>query len=225
MRSVCAGIWSEEETESTGGEDGWSRLGLSEHADGDGWLPGRDRRLGSDRRRGFWEHLARNSRGGGLKVRPREAPCAHCLGVLGVRKARCVCAPTGDLEVESTHALRGGRFTGTAEFMPTPTGSSAWECFWGGVCVCIRVPVHMCAFLKVVCVLVGGLWQLCALHRWYSGYSSVYWESWAPASKGCEVERLCFFLLLFLFLFFPLVFICWRLITLQYWGGFCHTLT
>ena len=143
-----------------------------------------------------------------------------------VRKARCACAPTGDLEVESTHALRDGRFTGTAEFMPTPTGSSAWECFWGGVCVCMRVPVHMCAFLKVVCVLEGGLWQLCALHRWCSGYSSVYWESRAPASKGCEVERLCFFLLLFLFLFFfPLVFISWRLITLQYCGGFCHTLT
>ena len=29
----------------------------------------------------------------------------------------------------------------------------------------------------------------------------------------------------FLFLFFPFIFISWRLITLQYYSGFCHTLT
>ena len=33
---------------------------------------------------------------------------------------------------------------------------------------------------------------------------------------------LCFF---FFFFFFPFIFISWRLITLQYCSGFCHTLT
>lgn len=70
----------------------------------------------------------------------------------------------------------------------------------------VCVPVHVCAFLQVVCVLVGVLWQLCAPHRWCSGYSSVYWESWAPASKGCEVERLCFFVVVDFFLFFSISF-------------------
>ena len=32
-------------------------------------------------------------------------------------------------------------------------------------------------------------------------------------------------LTLFFFFFFPFIFICWRLITLQYCSGFCHTLT
>ena len=36
-----------------------------------------------------------------------------------------------------------------------------------------------------------------------------------------------FFLLstLFIYVFFSFIFISWRLITLQYWSGFCHTLT
>ena len=68
--------------------------------------------------------------------------CTLGAGALGVHKACCVCSPTGNLEVESAHALRDGTVTGANEFMPTPTGSSAWECFWGGVCV-LRVCVHL----------------------------------------------------------------------------------
>lgn len=61
----------------------------------DGWLPGRDRRLGSDGRRGFWEHLTRSSRGGSVKVRPREAPCAHSAQERWafIRPAVCVLPP------------------------------------------------------------------------------------------------------------------------------------
>ena len=38
---------------------------------------------------------------------------------------------------------------------------------------------------------------------------------------GSSWRRLCFLI----FFFFPLIFISWRLITLQYCSGFCHTLT
>ena len=31
--------------------------------------------------------------------------------------------------------------------------------------------------------------------------------------------------ILYCYYFFPFIFISWRLITLQYWSGFCHTLT
>ena len=64
-------------------------------------------------------------------------------GVLGVHKASSVHALTGDVEVEGTCALRDGEFPGTAEFMPVSTGSSAWERFWGEVCVgvCARTCV------------------------------------------------------------------------------------
>ena len=34
-----------------------------------------------------------------------------------------------------------------------------------------------------------------------------------------------YFIYLFLIYFFPFIFISWRLITLQYYSGFCHTLT
>ena len=37
--------------------------------------------------------------------------------------------------------------------------------------------------------------------------------------------HLFFFLTLVMFIFFPFIFISWRLITLQYCSGFCHTLT
>lgn len=57
------------------------------------------------------------------------------------------------------------------------------------VCVACMCPC-VCAFLKVVCVLAGVLWQLFALHTWCSGHPSAWWESWASASKGCEIERL-----------------------------------
>lgn len=77
--------------------------------------------------------------------------CTLGAGALGVHKACCVCSPTGNLEVESAHALRDGTVTGANEFMPTPTGSSAWECFWGGVCV-LRVCAHAC-----VCIPEGGV--------------------------------------------------------------------
>ena len=33
------------------------------------------------------------------------------------------------------------------------------------------------------------------------------------------------FFLFFFFFFFPFIFISWRLINLQYYSGFCHTLT
>ena len=39
------------------------------------------------------------------------------------------------------------------------------------------------------------------------------------------VIRCLFFYLNFLFYFFSFIFISWRLITLQYYSGFCHTLT
>ena len=49
---------------------------------------------------------------------------------------------------------------------------------------------------------------------------SVGWlEEW------CHFPKLLFSLLLLLFLFFPFIFISWRLIPLQYCSGFCHTLT
>ena len=46
----------------------------------------------------------------------------------------------------------------------------------------------------------------------------------------CPKQRILWFLTwslscLFIFLFFPFIFISWRLITLQYCSGFCHTLT
>ena len=40
-----------------------------------------------------------------------------------------------------------------------------------------------------------------------------------------NLSFLIFSTLFYLFLFFPLIFISWRLITLQYCSGFCHTLT
>ena len=46
-------------------------------------------------------------------------------------------------------------------------------------------------------------------------------------SRLVELKDLyaCFYFLLLLFLFFPFIFISWRLSTLQYCSGFCHTLT
>ena len=46
-------------------------------------------------------------------------------------------------------------------------------------------------------------------------------------SRLVELKDLyaCFYFLLLLFLFSPFIFISWRLSTLQYCSGFCHTLT
>ena len=45
------------------------------------------------------------------------------------------------------------------------------------------------------------------------------------ALGGTHQDSSCLAVLALLFFFFPFVFISWRLITLQYCSGFCHTLT
>ena len=47
---------------------------------------------------------------------------------------------------------------------------------------------------------------------------------WMPWSSFFECWVLSHFLFIYLFIF-PFIFISWRLITLQYCSGFCHTLT
>ena len=42
---------------------------------------------------------------------------------------------------------------------------------------------------------------------------------------GLDTMIFMFWMLSFFFLFFSFIFISWRLITLQYFSGFCHTLT
>lgn len=92
-----------------------------------------------------------------------------------------MCAPTGNLEVESAHALTDGTVTGTTEFMPTLTGSSAWECFWGEVC-CVYVPVCVCIPEGGVCLRVCS--GSC-LHFTRGAVGTLaWWESWVSASKG-----------------------------------------
>ena len=50
-----------------------------------------------------------------------------------------------------------------------------------------------------------------------------------PLGKGSVVKSWLFFffpsLSFSLFIYFPFIFIFWRLVTLQYFSGFCHTLT
>ena len=59
-----------------------------------------------------------------------------------------------------------------------------------------------------------------------------YAVSWVPRSQEAGLPSLyllqfsyVYFIYLFLFIFPPFIFISWRLITLQYCSGFCHTLT
>ena len=66
---------------------------------------------------------------------------------------------------------------------------------------------------------------LASFHRWRnssrerltSSRSHNEWKSQA-SNSGMPAPALCYF-------FFPFIFINWRLITLQYYSGFCHTLT
>ena len=46
-----------------------------------------------------------------------------------------------------------------------------------------------------------------------------------PSVSSSFIRNELFFLLLFFNIYFPFIFISWRLITLQYCSGFCHTLT
>ena len=46
-----------------------------------------------------------------------------------------------------------------------------------------------------------------------------------PVTASDYVLKLFIFLLLFTLFFFPFIFISWRLITIQYYSGFWHTLT
>ena len=63
-------------------------------------------------------------------------------------------------------------------------------------------PSHV-RVLKVFCT---GFWEPTVK------FSRIWWG-------GCQTQSL------FFFFFFSFIFISWRLITLQYYSGFCHTLT
>ena len=51
------------------------------------------------------------------------------------------------------------------------------------------------------------------------------WDETMQGSWWGNRSENVFFFCLFCFSFFPFIFISWRLITLQYYSGFCHTLT
>ena len=76
----------------------------------------------------------------------------------------------------------------------------------------------------------GSLWhrnwiRISYISRWILSLShqgSPDVSYWMVTST--QFSALCFYLL-FLFFFFSFIFISWRLITLQYCSGFCHTLT
>ena len=78
------------------------------------------------------------------------------------------------------------------------------------------------------------------LQTWYDGgMCSDIWNNEWPASEvdnkggswrchswpGAVNDTISFFFFSFFFFFFPFICISWRLITLQYCSGFCHTLT
>ena len=72
----------------------------------------------------------------------------------------------------------------------------------------------------------GTLWESCYFipHSTFKNLYLLY--KVCPAYLMVIHAWLEFFVVvLFLFLFFPFIFISWRLITLQYGSGFCHTLT
>ena len=70
-------------------------------------------------------------------------------------------------------------------------------------------------FKQVRCPLFKGKQQSV---NWESTVPHRQWST-VPNRSGGKNE------VFFLFLFFPFIFISWRLITLQYCSGFCHTLT
>ena len=70
---------------------------------------------------------------------------------------------------------------------------------------------------NVTWLLVIG-WVISYANEW-EGYSSFFW-------KGVEISRIWATThSLVFFFFFSFFFISWKLITLQYCSGFCHTLT
>ena len=60
------------------------------------------------------------------------------------------------------------------------------------------------------------MWYICTLKTW--GYFFFYWNISLWKSRSFHSKFAQFF-------FFSFIFISWRLITLQYCSGFCHTLT
>ena len=68
---------------------------------------------------------------------------------------------------------------------------------------------------------------LISIHDHWKNHSFDYMDN--LSAMWCLCFLFIFFFELFVFLFFPLIFsfifISWRLITLQYCSGFCHTLT
>ena len=74
--------------------------------------------------------------------------------------------------------------------------------------------VYFCEFLPTF--LTTAFWFLLLILPLFPGYLSV----WMP--QDLVLESLFFSIYVYLFSF---IFISWRLITLQYCSGFCHTLT
>ena len=57
------------------------------------------------------------------------------------------------------------------------------------------------------------------------GLSRIFPNTMVQRHQFFGAQLSFFFTFLFMYLFFPFIFISWRLITLQYYSGFCHTLT
>ena len=85
-----------------------------------------------------------------------------------------------------------------------PPWSTSVLCLLTACGVCDRISVILWFIVKSTYLFfLHGSW-LTALHPWNF-----------QVKKAIGVS----------FCFFPFIFISWRLITLQYWSGFCHTLT
>ena len=89
------------------------------------------------------------------------------------------------------------------------------------------------AFFRVQWMLT--IWSLVTLPLWnpactsgsfrFMYYWNLDWRILSTTLLACEKSAIVWLLEHSFLFFFPFIFISWRLITLQYWSGFCHTLT
>ena len=94
------------------------------------------------------------------------------------------------------------------------------DCRVKPVCVCVCTPQRCPTFCySLVCSPPGsffhGIFQARILELPYPAPGDL--SDWDRTLSPALVGRF--------FFFFPFIFISWRLITLQYCSGFCHTLT
>ena len=89
----------------------------------------------------------------------------------------------------------------------------------------VNIFSHSVGFLFIFLILSFEIQAFKILVSNLSAFSLITCAFWCPIQ---ETKSWRFFFLFFFymaFFFFPFIFISWRLITLQYCSGFCHTLT